>query len=230
MDPRTRALLEAPIVPTLMRLALPNVAIMAVQSAIGLIETYFVAKLGTDALAGMALVFPILMLVQMVSAGAMGGGILSAIARALGANRHEDANLLVWHAVAIALGVGLATTLAALFGGRALYGLMGGTGASLAAAMAYSNLVFAGAVPLWLFNSLAAVIRGTGNMMVPASVTWVGAVILIPVSPCLIFGWGPFPALGIAGGAVAVLAYYARKLGPLPGSLRCRARSCGDCR
>ena len=86
-----------------MRLAAPNMAVMLAQSTVGLIETYFVAKLGTDALAGISLVFPVLMLVQMVSAGAMGGGILSAIARALGSGRREEANGLVWHAVAIAL-------------------------------------------------------------------------------------------------------------------------------
>src|SRR6201997_2162799 len=103
MDPRTRSLLEAPIGPTLLRLALPNVIVMVVQASIGLIETYFIAKLGTDALAGMALVFPILMLVQMISAGAMGGGILSAIARALGSDRRVEAGVLVWHAVAIAV-------------------------------------------------------------------------------------------------------------------------------
>ncbi len=79
---------------------------------------------------------------------------------------------------------------------------MGGSGASLAAALTYSNvIVFAGAVLVWVFNSLANVIRGTGNMMVPAVVTCAGAVVLLPLSPCLIFGWGPFPRLGIAGGA-----------------------------
>ena len=87
IDPRTRRLLEAPIVPTLLRLAFPNVLVMVAQAAVGLIETYFVGKLGTDALAGMALVFPVVMLMQMTSAGAMGGGIASSIARALGAGR-----------------------------------------------------------------------------------------------------------------------------------------------
>jgi hypothetical protein len=84
MDPRTAMLLEAPVGPTILRLALPNVVVMVVQASIGLIETYFVAKLGLDALAGMALVFPLFMLLQMVSAGAMGGGSLSAIARSSG--------------------------------------------------------------------------------------------------------------------------------------------------
>jgi hypothetical protein len=79
-DPRTRVLLEGPITRTLLRLATPNVLVMLMQAAVGLIETYFVAKLGTDALAGVALVFPVLMLMQMMSAGAMGGGISAAIA------------------------------------------------------------------------------------------------------------------------------------------------------
>jgi Na+-driven multidrug efflux pump len=64
-------------------------------------------------------------------------------------------------------------------------------------------------VLVWLFNSLAAVIRGTGNMLFPAMVICGGALIAIPLSPLLIFGWGPLPRLGIAGGAIALLAYYA---------------------
>src|SRR5205809_7464452 len=110
IDPRTRLLLEAPIVPTLLRLALPNVLIMLAQAAAGLVETYFIGKLGTDALAGVALVFPLVMLMQMMSAGAMGGGIASSIARALGAGRRADANALASHALVIALGLGAAFT------------------------------------------------------------------------------------------------------------------------
>jgi MATE family, multidrug efflux pump len=208
MDPRTRMLLEAPVTRTILRLALPNVVVMMVQASIGLIETYFVAKLGLDALAGIALVFPLFMLLQMVSAGAMGGGILSAIARALGAGERDRANELVWSAIAITIGLGALTTIAALVLGPKLYALMGGRDGSLAAATTYSAIVFAGAIPLWLFNSFAAIIRGTGNMLFPAAVIVAGALVLIPLSPLLIFGLGPFPHLGIAGGAAAVLLYY----------------------
>jgi putative MATE family efflux protein len=207
-DPRTRALLEAPIVGTLLRLAAPNVLVMLVQASVGLIETYFVGKLGTDALAGVSLAFPALMLMQMMSAGAMGGGISSAIARALGARRREDADALAMHALIIGVLFGLVFTIALLGLGPALYSAMGGSGAALDAALTYSNVIFAGIVLLWLFNSLASVIRGTGNMAVPAIVVCVGAALLIPLSPCLIFGWGPFPRLGVAGGAAAVLVYY----------------------
>src|SRR6266852_9735472 len=149
------------------------------------------------------------MLMQMMSAGAMGGGIASSIARALGAGRRADADALALHAMVIALGFGCAFMLGVLGGGRWLYQAMGGSGRSLEAALTYSNWIFAGAVLVWLFNSLAAVIRGTGNMALPAAVTCVGVVILVPMSPALIFGWGPFPRLGIAGGAVALVSYYA---------------------
>jgi putative MATE family efflux protein len=208
LDPRTRQLLEGPIAPTLLRLGAPNVLLMLAQAAAGLIETWFVGKLGTDALAGMALVFPAVMLMQMMSAGAMGGGIASAIARALGARRRDDANALVFHALVIAVLFGLVFTAVLLVFGRALYARMGGSGASLDAALVYSGWVFAGAVVIWVFNALSAVIRGTGNMAVPAGVATVGLVLLVPLSPSLIFGWGPIPSMGIAGGAVALLVYY----------------------
>jgi len=219
-DPRTRALIEGPIAATLLRLAAPNILVMVAQSSVGLVETYFVGKLGTDPLAGVALVFPVVMLMQMMSAGAMGGGMSSAIARALGGGRRADADALALHALVIALVFGLTFTIALLLGGRWLYTAMGGSGVSLDAAMTYSRVVFAGAILVWLFNSLANVIRGTGNMAFPALVTVSGVVVLIPLSPCLIFGFGPIPRLGVAGGAVAVLLYYAAGIVVLAAYLR----------
>src|SRR5277367_2867260 len=107
LDPRTRRLIEAPIAATLIRLAAPNMLVMVVQASLGLIETYFVSWLGTEALAGIALVFPAVMLMQMMSAGAVGGGISSAVARSLGAGRPEDADRLAIHALAISIGFAL---------------------------------------------------------------------------------------------------------------------------
>ena len=181
---------------------------MLAQAGVGLIETYFVGKLGTDALAGMARVFPAVMLMQMTLAGAMGGGIASTIARALGARRRNDADALVLHALLIAAVFALDFMVTVVAGGRWLYTRMGGSGGALDAAMVYSNWVFGGALLVWLFNTLSAVIRGTGNMALPAYVTVAGAVLLLPLSPLLIFGWGPLPGLGIAGGAIALLLYY----------------------
>ena len=108
LDPRTRLLLDAPIARTLVRLAWPNILVMLAQASTGLIETWFVSRLGIDALAGMALVFPLFMMMQMLSAGAMGGGISSAIARALGSGRRDDADALVLHAIVINVAIGSA--------------------------------------------------------------------------------------------------------------------------
>ncbi|GAA6119324.1 MATE family efflux transporter [Acidovorax sp. FG27] len=208
LDPRTRRMLEAPLAPLLLRMAAPNMLIMVAQASAGLIETWFIGRLGTDALAGMALVFPIVMLMQMTSAGAMGGAIASAIARALGRRDRAQAESLAWAGVWIAVAFGLLFTVALWWGGAALYRSMGGEGASLQAALTYSHTVFAGAVLVWLFNALSAVVRATGNMALPAQVTTAGTVLLLPLSPVLIFGWGPIPAMGIAGGALALVLYY----------------------
>jgi putative MATE family efflux protein len=209
LSPRTRVLLHGAIVPTLLGMAWPNVLVMFAQAATGLIETWFVAKLGTDALAGMALVFPGVMLMQMISAGAMGGGISSAIARALGAGRRDEADSLVMHALVITVVLGTSFSLIMLAFGRPIYRALGGEGGELDAAVSYSNVVFAGNVLLWVMNGLANVVRGTGNMLVPASVVCAGVVFLVPLSPLLIFGIGPFPALGIAGGGAALVLFYA---------------------
>jgi putative MATE family efflux protein len=207
IDSRTRQMLEAPIVPLLVKMAWPNILIMLAQSATGLVETWFLSKLGMDALAGMALVFPPIMLMTMVSAGAVGGGISSAVARALGAGNREGANSLVLHAVVINLCLGILFSVIFLLWGRQIYGVLGGQGGELSAALQYSNVVFATSVFIWLLNGLASVIRGTGNMFFPAVVICIGAILLVPLSPILIFGFGPIPALGIPGGGLAFAIY-----------------------
>jgi putative MATE family efflux protein len=209
LDPRTSALLHAPVVPLLLRMAWPNVVVMLAQACTGLIETFWVGRLGTDALAGMALVFPGVMLMQMISAGSLGGAISSAVARALGARRKDDADALVAHALIINVAIGVVCSVLALAFGHELYRALGGRGASLDAALRYSNVVFAGNVFLWIMNALASAVRGTGNMLVPALVVCAGVVILVPLSPLLIFGIGPFPALGVAGGGVAMVFTFA---------------------
>lgn len=208
MDPATRRLLEGPIAPTLLALAAPNVVMLVVQVAINVLEAYFVGWLGTDALAGVSVTFPLIMLMQTMSAGGMGGGVASAVARALGAGRRAEATALVAHAIAIALVLAALFTAVPLAGGRAIYGAMGARNGVLAAALAYSNVIFAGAAAFWLFNTLASVVRGTGNMLLPAGVVLAGSAGLLILSPALIFGWGPLPRLGVQGAAIAVVTYY----------------------
>ena len=208
MAARTRLLLEGPVASTLIRLAAPNVLVMLLQAAVTTLDAVFVGWLGGDALAGVSLVFPLVMLMQTMSAGGMGGGVASAVARALGAGRRDEANALVAHAVFIALGMGVLFTAGALAGGPWVYRAMGGHGATLEAALAYSHVIFGGAVAYWLYNTLGAVVRGTGNMALPATVMVANGALYLVLSPALIMGWGPMPRLGIAGaGLASVIAF-----------------------
>lgn len=200
--------LDGPITPTILRLALPTIIVLVIQTLVGVAETYFVSFLGTDALAGVTLVFPVLMLMQMMSNGGIGGGVSSSVARALGAKRHADADALIWHAIVIACAFGFIFMVAVILGGPILYRAMGGMGPALTAALTYSGVVFAGSIPIWITALLSSALRGAGDVKVPALVIFSGVVILIPLSPALIFGWGPFPQLGVAGGGTAVVIYY----------------------
>jgi len=190
LDHRTRALLEVPLARTLLKLAAPNALVMVTQISIPLVEIYFIAKLGVDSLAGVSQVFPVLALVGAISQGAIGGGVVSAIARALGSGQRAEANDLVWYAAAIAVSLGLITTALILGLGGTFYASMGAHGPSLHAALSYSNLIFGGAVLIWLFNLLLATVRGTGNLILPVCVVCGGALLLVPLSPLLIFGLG----------------------------------------
>ena len=148
------------------------------------------------------------MLLQMASAGAMGGGVSSAIARSRGAGNEATARRLVAHALVIALAAGLAFTLVFLALGAPLYALLGGTGGALAQAVAYSDILFGGAVLVWLANTLAACLRGGGSTAIPAAALAAAAMVQIPLSGALTLGWGPFPALGIRGAALAYAASF----------------------
>lgn len=196
---RTRMLLEARILPTLLRLSAPNV--LNLLALVGLItfDALFVGQLGPEALAGLTLVFPWMMLMQHAAASGMGGAVSSAVARALGAGQRAVADALATHALVLTLALACIFSVAMLAGGPLLYRAMGGRGEVLAAALAYSNVVFAGSLSVCALNILGNVVRGTGNMSFPATVIMGSVLGHILISPVLIFGWGPFDPLGPAG-------------------------------
>jgi putative MATE family efflux protein len=205
---RSSELLGAPVVPTLVRLAAPGLVLVAFQSMVSIGDTFFVGLLGTEPLAGLALVFPLVMLLQMTSAGAMGGGVSSAISRALGAGDARRARRLVVHALVIAVAMGAAFTVLILLFGGPVYDLLGGDEETLGYALDYSNVLFAGAVIVWIANTLSSVLRGTGNMLVPAGGLVAAAVLHVPLSASLVLGLGPLPQLGIAGAGVAYVVAF----------------------
>jgi putative MATE family efflux protein len=139
------------------------------------------------------------MLLQMMATGAMGGGISSAVARAIGANDRERASALALHAVVIALVAGLLFSLIVVGFARPIFSALGGTGAVLDEAIAYARAVFVGAIAIWLAQALASVVRGTGNMRVPAAALLLIALLQIAVGGALGLGLAGLPRLGMHG-------------------------------
>jgi Na+-driven multidrug efflux pump len=196
---RTRLLLEGPVLSTLLRLAAPNVLNLLAIAGMITFDGLFLGRLGADALAGVSLAFPFVMLIQHTAASGMGGGVSSAIARALGAGRRDVADALTLHTFVLALGLAAAFSTVLLLGAPFVFRWMGGNGEILSSALAYSNVAFSGAISICMLNLLGSAVRGTGNMGLPAAVI-VGSVIAhVAISPVLIFGWGPLPPLGPAG-------------------------------
>ena len=200
--------MAAPILPTLLKLALPNAIAMLGTALVAVAETSYIGRLGVEPLAGIALVFPFVMLTQMMSAGAMGGGVSSAVSRALGAGNRERAANLALHAAIIGTGGGLFFTAMMLAFGRDFYSLLGGRGEVLEQAMHYSQVLFSGAVAIWLVNTLASVVRGTGDMRVPSIVLIGVATVQVAVGGGLGLGLFGLPKLGMRGVAAGQLTAF----------------------
>ena len=205
MDNRTQEFLSKPIVPLLIRMSAPNTVAFFIQSLVVLTEVWFISKLGTDSLAAVALAFPLLMITQTMSGGALGGAITSAVARSMGANDIDRVEKLIWHSVVISLGGALIFLILFLFFGNQLLFLLGGRGEILQESYAYCSVLFFGGALLWLSGSLSAVLRGMGNMRFPATLMVIASSFQVVLSGGFILGWFGFPKLGVPGAAVAVL-------------------------
>lgn len=204
-DARTRALLEGPPGTLLWRLASPNALAFLVQASVSMAEVWFVSRLGTVPLAAIALMFPALMLMQMLANGALGGAVASAVARTLGAGERGKAEALVWHALVIAAIAAAGFYALYLGAGERILAASGASAAIAAEAQRYGNVLFAGLLPVWTMAMLGAVIRGTGNMKLPAGLMIASAAVQVPLAGGLILGAFGLPALGLAGAAVAVV-------------------------
>jgi putative MATE family efflux protein len=206
--PVQNALLDGPILPTLLGLAWPNVIAITAGTCVVIAETSYIGRLGVEALAAMALVFPAVILTMTMSGGAMGGGVASAIARALGAGDRERASTLASHALLIGITFGLVFMLGMLIFGPQVLEMLGGRGNVLTQAIAYTEIFFGGAVLPWLLNTMAGVLRGTGNMRLPSFLILNSAVWQIILGGTLGLGLGPIPQFGMRGvSAGALIAY-----------------------
>jgi putative MATE family efflux protein len=206
--PAKNALVDGPILRTLLSLAWPNVIALTAGTCVVIAETSYIGRLGVESLAAMALVFPTVILTMTMSGGAMGGGVASAIARALGAGNVDRASTLAAHALLIGLCFGLVFMLGMLIFGPKLLELLGGRGNVLSQAIGYTQIFFGGAVVPWLMNTMAGVLRGTGNMKLPSMLMLSSAVCQIILGGTLGLGLGPCPQFGMRGVAAGSLIAY----------------------
>ncbi len=205
MDKRTQEFLTKPVMPLLIRMSAPNTVAFFIQSIVVLTEVWFISKLGTNSLAAVALAFPLLMITQTMSGGALGGAITSAIARSMGANDIDKAERLIWHSVVISLGGALTFLLFFLLFGEQLLFLLGGRGDILKESYTYCSYLFLGGLILWLSGSMSAVLRGMGNMRFPATLMICTSFLQVFLSGGFILGWYGFPQIGVPGAAIATL-------------------------
>jgi putative MATE family efflux protein len=183
----------------------PNTVAFFIQSIVVLTEVWFISKLGTNSLAAVALAFPLLMITQTMSGGALGGAITSAIARSMGANDIDKAERLIWHSVVISLGGAFTFLLFFLLFGEQLLFLLGGRGDILEESYTYCSYLFLGGLILWLSGSMSAVLRGMGNMRFPATLMICTSFLQVFLSGGFILGWYGFPQIGVPGAAIATL-------------------------
>lgn len=201
---RTRAFLEGPIVASLLKLAGPIVAANVLQSAYQLTDAFWVGRLGGDAVAAVAVTFPVTFLMIAIGAGlAVAGSTL--IAQYVGARQQERVNHTAGQTLLL---VAFTSTLLGSLGyviAPGLLRLMGVAPAVLPGATQFMRVSFVGLVFVFGFAMFQAMLRGVGEVTMPLWIV-LGTVLLnFVLDPLFIFGAGPIPASGVAGAALATI-------------------------
>jgi len=198
---RAARLLSLPPLRAIVVLALPTSAVMVLGATQGVVNTYFVAKLGADAIAAVSLVFPIQLILMTMMGGGIGSGVSAAVAHALGGGRHVAAEAIAEHAFLLTAILSAVLTLLFVGGAPAIFGAMGGRGAVLEGAVAYSRVLFSGVLITFSVSTFDSLLRGEGNVRVPSLWGTVSLSLQILLLPLFMFGLG----LGLVGAAAATL-------------------------
>lgn len=197
-------LIEGDIRKILTSLTVPMALGIVFIIAIDVTDTLWVGVLGTDELAALSFCFPVIAAIMSASLG-LGIGTTSAIARAIGAGDEQRVRRLATHGLVLAFVIVAALSLFGLLGQRWLFSRMGAEGKLLELIVEYMTIWFIGSAFVVVPMVGSAAIRATGDMRTPMWIMFTAAVMNAVLDPLLMFGWGPIPALGLAGAAWASL-------------------------
>ncbi len=206
--PHDARLLDAPVMPTLLRLAAPMAAGIVAIMFFNVVDTFWVGRLGPEALAAMGFTFPVTFILKSITIG-LGVGITATISRVLGAGDGGRVRVLTTDSLLLGLLVVGVVSAGGLLGMDRLFGALGAGPALLPAIRSYMVPWFAGIGLLVVPMMGNAAIRATGDTRTPAVIMILAGGINAILDPFLIFGLGPFPALGLRGAALASVASWA---------------------
>lgn len=192
------------------RLAVPTSAVMLIAATSNVLHTYFVSRLGDESIAAVSLVFPISLIVITVISGGLGAGVSSGVARALGAGRKDEARAVAEHALAITWIGAVVGTVVFMLGSRSLFRLMGGSGEILRQATLFARVLFAGLAIPFFVGTIDSIMRGEGNVRIPAACATLSLVLQIVLTPLFMFVAG----MGLIGAPLATIA--GQFIGALP--------------
>jgi putative MATE family efflux protein len=182
-------------------LAVPMVLEMSMESLFGVVDVFWVSRLGADAVATVGLTETALTLVFVIALG-LSMGATALVARRMGEKDEQAAGLVAVQAILIGLFVSVATAISGYFFAPKLLHLMGGSDNVVRIGSGYTRMILSGSVTIFLLFLINAVFRGAGDAAIAMRVLWIANIVNICLNPCLIFGVGPFPRLGVTGSAV----------------------------